>query len=59
MIAAILAALALLTSLAWAVSRLLVYEPTWVLSLRHSLEETSFRVSAAVAEFADWVRLGR
>lgn len=58
-IAAILAALALLASLAWGVSRLLVYEPTWVLTLRHSLEEASFRVSATVAEFADWVRLGR
>ena len=58
-IAAILAALALLVSLAWGVSRLLVYEPTWVLTLRHSLEEASFRVSATVSEFADWVRLGR
>jgi hypothetical protein len=58
-IAAVLAALAVLASLVWGMTRWLVLEPRWVLSLRHSLDEAGFRVSSIFSEFADWVRLGR
>lgn len=58
-IAAIVAALLVLGSLVWVLTRWLVFEPKWALSLRYSLEEANFRVSATVAEFVDWVRLGR
>jgi hypothetical protein len=56
---AALAGLLALGCLAWALARLLVYEPRWVKSLRHALAEGGFRASATWAEFLDWARLGR
>ena len=35
------------------------YEPRWSISLRHSLAEASWRLSASWDEFSDWARLGR
>jgi hypothetical protein len=56
---AVIGALVVLACLAWAVSRLLTFEPRWLLSLRHAGAEAGFRASATWAEFSDWVRLGR
>jgi cobalamin biosynthesis Mg chelatase CobN len=56
---AALAGLLALACLAWALARLLAYEPHWVKSLRHALAEGGFRASATWAEFVDWARLGR
>jgi cytoskeletal protein RodZ len=55
---AALAGLLVLLCLAWALARWLVYEPRWMLSGRHSMEEANFRISASLSEFADWMRLG-
>jgi hypothetical protein len=54
-----LAGLLALACLAWALARLLAFEPHWVKSLRHALAEGGFRASATWAEFLDWARLGR
>ncbi len=51
-------ALVVLACLAWALARMLAFEPRWTLSLRHALAEAHFRASATWAEFGDWVRLG-
>jgi len=56
---AIIAALLIIGCLVWALQRLLALEPRWLLSLRHSLDEAGLRLSRTLAEFADWVRLGR
>jgi hypothetical protein len=53
------AALVALACLAWALARMLTFEPRWTLSLRHALAEASFRASATWAEFSDWARLGQ
>jgi hypothetical protein len=58
-IAAIIAGLVIIACLAWGITRLLVLEPRWLSSLRHSLDEAGLRASTTFAEFADWVRLGR
>jgi hypothetical protein len=58
-VVAALAGLLIVLCLLWSIAHWLVYEPRWMLSSRHSLEEASFRVSASLSEFADWVRLGR
>jgi hypothetical protein len=56
---AVLAGLLALGCLIWAVARLRGVEPRWTLSLRHALSEAAFRTSEALAELADWARLGR
>jgi hypothetical protein len=53
-----LAALLVLACAAWGLARRSAFEPHWLLSLRHSMAEAGFRVSATWSEFADWVRLG-
>jgi hypothetical protein len=55
----VLAGLLIIGCLVWALQRLLALEPRWLLSLRHSLDEAGLRLSRTLAEFADWVRLGR
>jgi hypothetical protein len=55
---AALAALMALACVAWGVSRMLSFEPRWMLSLRHAIAEAGFRASATWAEFSDWLRLG-
>jgi hypothetical protein len=59
LLAAIVAGLIALACLIWAIFRFGAFEPHWLLSLRHSLAEGSFRASATWAEFTDWIRLGR
>jgi hypothetical protein len=56
---AVLAALLALGCAAWAIVRARVFEPRWMLSLRHAMAEGGFRASATWAEFSDWARLGR
>jgi len=53
-----LAALLVLTCIAWGVARRSAYEPHWLLTLRHAMAEAGFRASATWSEFTDWVRLG-
>lgn len=55
---AALAALLVLVCAAWGIARLTAFEPRWSISLRHSMAEAGFRVSATWSEFTDWVRLG-
>jgi hypothetical protein len=45
--------------LAWAVLRAFSLEPVWLVRGRHSFAEAGWRVSAAWAEFRDWLRIGR
>ncbi|HWX24078.1 MAG TPA: hypothetical protein VN083_03510, partial [Vicinamibacteria bacterium] len=56
---AILASLLTLSCIVWGVARWYAFEPRWVLSLGHALDELGFRASATREELADWVRLGR
>jgi hypothetical protein len=56
---AVLAALLALGCGAWALARSRAYEPAWVLSVRHSIDEAGLRASATWAELTDWARLGR
>ncbi len=58
-VAAAVAALLILACLAWGIARWWAYEPRWTLSLRHSLGEAGWRLSASWDEFSDWARLGR
>lgn len=58
-VAAVLAALLILVCLVWGAARWLAYEPRWVVSLRHSLAEAGWRLSASWDEFSDWARIGR
>jgi hypothetical protein len=58
-VAAALAVLLILICLAWGVARWFAYEPRWSISLRHSLAEASWRLSASWDEFSDWARIGR
>ncbi|HSZ70398.1 MAG TPA: hypothetical protein VK756_08545 [Solirubrobacteraceae bacterium] len=58
-VAAALAVLLIVVCLAWGVARWYAYEPRWSISLRHSLAEASWRLSASWDEFSDWARLGR
>ncbi len=56
---AVLAGLALLGGLLWALVRFLALDPPWLATSRHATAEAGWRASNAWAEFADWVRLGR
>jgi hypothetical protein len=58
-VAAALAVLLIVVCLAWGIARWRAYEPHWTLSLRHSLAEAGWRLSATWDEFSDWARLGR
>ncbi len=58
-VAAVLAGLLIVVCLAWGIARWWAYEPHWTLSLRHSLAEAGWRLSARWDEFSDWARLGR
>jgi hypothetical protein len=53
------AALLILACLVWAAARRWVYEPRWTVSLKHSLAEAAWRLSASWDEMRDWARLGR
>ena len=56
---AVLAGLVALGCLAWAIARARGIEPRWVSSLGHAMAEAGYRTSEALAELADWVRIGR
>lgn len=56
---AVLAGLALLGALLWALARFLAFDPPWLAEGRHATSEAGWRASASWAEFTDWVRLGR
>lgn len=56
---AVLAGIALLAGLLWALGRYLAFDPPWLAASRHATSEAGWRVSASWAEFTDWVRLGR
>ena len=56
---AIVGALLILLAGAWALLRSRAGDPHWLLSLRHSLAEASYRAGNTWAEFTDWARLGR
>lgn len=58
-VAAALAALLIVVCLVWGAARWWAYEPRWSVSLRHSLAEAEWRLSASWDEFQDWARLGR
>jgi hypothetical protein len=58
-VAAALAALLIVLCLLWGAARWWAYEPRWTVSLRHSLAEASWRLSASWDEFSDWARIGR
>jgi cobalamin biosynthesis Mg chelatase CobN len=58
-IAAVLATLLIVACLAWGAARWFAYEPRWIVSLRHSLAEAGWRLSASWDEFSDWARIGR
>jgi hypothetical protein len=58
-LAAVAGGLLLLAVLTWGVFRWGAFEPHWLLTLRHSLAEAGFRLSATAAELGDWARLGR
>ncbi len=56
---AVLAALALLAGLLWALARFFALDPPWLAAGRHATAEAGWRASASWSEFSDWVRLGR
>jgi hypothetical protein len=58
-VAVALAALLIVVCLVWGIARWWGCQPRWTLSLRHSLAEAGWRLSASWGEFSDWVRLGR
>jgi hypothetical protein len=58
-VVAVLAGLLALGCLAWAIARMRGLEPRWVSSLGHAMAEAGYRTSEALAELADWVRMGR
>jgi hypothetical protein len=56
---AVVAGLIALGCLVWVVARMRGLEPRWASSLGHALAEAGYRTSEALAELADWVRIGR
>lgn len=58
-VAVVLAALLIVLCLIWGAARWAAYEPRWIVSLRHSLGEANWRLSASWDEFSDWAKLGR
>jgi hypothetical protein len=35
------------------------FDPAWLADARHALAEARYRASGVLAEFGDWLRLGR
>ena len=56
--AALLGVLAL-AALGVFVLSVLAIEPPWLAQARHSLAEARYRAGGVLAEFGDWLRLGR
>jgi hypothetical protein len=56
--AAVLGVLAL-AALSVVLLNLLGLDPPWLAQARHSLAEARYRAGGVLAEFGDWLRLGR
>jgi hypothetical protein len=56
---AVLLGLLALAALAVTIANFLALEPSWLADARHSLAEARYRAGGVLAEFADWLRLGR
>lgn len=56
---AILLGVLALLALGLLVASLLALEPAWLADARHSLAEARHRAGGVIAEFGDWLRLGR
>jgi hypothetical protein len=56
---AILLGVLALLALGLLVANLLALEPAWLADVRHSLAEARHRAVGVLAEFGDWLRLGR
>ena len=56
---AVLLAVLALAALSVVVLNLLGLDPAWLASTRHALAEARYRAAGVLAEFGDWLRLGR
>jgi hypothetical protein len=56
---AVLLALLALAALSVVMLNLLGIDPAWLAQSRHALAEARYRVAGVLAEFGDWLRLGR
>jgi len=56
---AVLLALLALAALSIVVLNLLALDPPWLARRRHALAEARYRAGGVLAEFGDWLRLGR
>jgi hypothetical protein len=56
---AVLLTLLALAGLAVVVLNLLGLDPAWLAQSRHALAEARQRTAGVLAEFGDWLRLGR
>ena len=56
---AVLLALLALAALPVVVLNLLALDPPWLAQTRHALAEARYRAGGVLAEFGDWLRLGR
>jgi hypothetical protein len=56
---AVLLALLALAALSIVMLNLLGLDPPWLAQTRHALAEARYRLAGVLAEFGDWLRLGR
>jgi hypothetical protein len=56
---AVLLALLALAALSVVMLNLLALDPPWLAQTRHALAEARHRAAGVLAEFGDWLRLGR
>jgi hypothetical protein len=56
---AVLLALLALAALSIVMLNLLGLDPAWLAQTRHALAEARYRLAGVLAEFGDWLRLGR
>jgi hypothetical protein len=56
---AVLLALLALAGLTVVALNLLALDPRWLAQMRHALAEARYRAGGVLAEFGDWLRLGR
>jgi hypothetical protein len=56
---AVLLALLALAALSVVMLNLLGLDPPWLAQTRHALAEARYRAAGVLAEFGDWLRLGR
>lgn len=56
---AVLLAVLALAALSVVVLNTLAIDPAWLAQTRHALAEARYRAAGVLAEFGDWLRLGR